>query len=68
MKILSFVILVKVIEDFVRFYVEKLFFFFGGIGINEDNIIRIIIFRLEVCILLVKGKIFIILNIIILFI
>lgn len=68
MKILSFVILVKVIEDFVRFYVEKLFFFFGGIGINEDNIIRIIIFRLEVCILLVKGKIFIILDIIILFI
>lgn len=48
MKVLSFVILVKVIEDFVRFYVEKLFFFFGGIGINEYNIIRIIIFRLEV--------------------
>lgn len=48
MDVLSFVILVKVIEDFGRFYVEKLFFFFGGIGINEDNIIRIIIFRLEV--------------------
>lgn len=57
MKVLSFVILVKVIEDFVRFYVEKLFFFFGGIGINEDNIIRIIIFRLEVRILLVNSKI-----------
>lgn len=65
MKISSFVILVKAIEDPVRFYVEKLFSSFGGIGTNEDNIIRIIISRSEVCTLSVKGKIFIISNIII---
>lgn len=48
MKISSFVILVKAIEDPVRFYVEKLFTSFGGIGTNEHNIIRIIISRSEV--------------------
>lgn len=48
MKISSFVILVKAIEHPVRFYVEKLFSSFGGIGTNEDNIIRIIISRSEV--------------------
>lgn len=48
MKVSSFVILVKAIEDPVRFYVEKLISSFGGIGTNEDNIIRIIISRSEV--------------------
>lgn len=48
MKVSSFVILVKAIEDPVRFYVEKLFSSFGGIGTNEDNINRIIISRSEV--------------------
>lgn len=44
----AYISLVKVIEDPVRFYVEKLFSSFGGIGTNEDNIIRIIISRSEI--------------------
>ncbi|XP_011444277.3 annexin A6 isoform X2 [Magallana gigas] len=44
----AYISLVKAIEDPVRFYVEKLFSSFGGIGTNEDNIIRIIISRSEI--------------------
>lgn len=55
-KSLKFLCLVKAIEDPVRFYVEKLFSSFGGIGTNEDNIIRIIISRSEVWTSSVNGK------------
>ena len=44
----SFVCTVKAIEDPVQYYAEKLFTSFGGLGTNEDNIVRIIISRSEV--------------------
>lgn len=44
----SFVSTVKAIEDPVQYYAEKLFTSFGGLGTNEDNVVRIIISRSEV--------------------
>ena len=44
----SFVCTVKAIEDPVQYYAEKLFTSFGGLGTNEDNVVRIIISRSEV--------------------
>ncbi|XP_078316353.1 annexin A6-like isoform X2 [Crassostrea virginica] len=44
----TYISLVKAIEDPVQYYAEKLFTSFGGLGTNEDNVVRIIISRSEI--------------------
>ncbi|XP_061162834.1 annexin A6-like isoform X2 [Saccostrea echinata] len=52
----AYISLVSAIEDPVKFYAEKLFTSFGGLGTNEDNIVRIIVSRSEIDLRDIKVK------------